>query len=326
MTKTMPVHTRSGVAASALLVLLATGCQEFDFEQSQEISKLRPIGVLLEPPEAGPDDVVTVSVVLASPDEERTAAATVRWELCAFTGSRDSFFECPTLPDGTSLGFPLGEGQSVTVDVPLLASLGLTPEALCENLIDLNLPEFIELPRCDRGYSATLRFVITDPEGGGEIIGIRSFPLLFAEEAAREDRNANPRFDRMLVNGVPRDPDVPFTVSLAEEGQTVRFTAIVDVEEHAQRYSFPDPQNPGQRRPEQREQLQIEWYSSLGNFPRDDSYFAEGIAPAAELQNNRLELNERRVARVGDRVRVWAVLRDDRGGIDWGSWVFDVVE
>jgi hypothetical protein len=310
-------------AGLGAIVAWCGACQEIDFESPEEISKLRPLGVQLEPAEGGPGEIVTARLLLASPDPEAEAQARVRWELCAFSGGRDEFFACPSLPDGTSLGIELGEGMEVAIDLAVLEAFGVTARALCDQIGDLTLPDFIELPGCRRGYDATLRYTITEADGT-ERVGIRTLPLLFDEEAEREDRNRNPALLGLLVDGEPHDPNEERVIDLSE-GTRLSLQALVNTDD-AQSYTFPDPANPSERLPALREQYQIAWHTTHGSFRNGRTFFAEGVAPPAELQMNQLRLAQRRAAQPGDLVRVWVVLRDDRGGVDWGEWRFRIAE
>ena len=72
-----------------------------------------------------------------------------------------------------------------------------------------------------------------------------------------------------------------------------------------------------------REQLQLAWFASIGELRNARTFYADGIAPGAELQSNLWRLLRGVRAEPGQTAQLWLVLRDDRGGLDWGTWTFE---
>lgn len=306
--------TTRRLATSVLPVLagvsLLAACQEINFEEFDEIVKLRVIGIVADPPEIGPGQTATIRAILARPLDQ-SGALLPTWEVCGFTQGPDARYACAEV-DGQPLGFELGEAEEVTIAYDTVAALGFDVDTICDALRDVELPDFIELPSCLRGIDVTVRMTLPR-EDQIPLVAIRRLQLLRPEEATRDDVNRNPLLQGMTVNGRLLEPGVPLEVPFPANANLL-FQALINVEDDAQTYAPPDPNTPGARLEERREQLQLNWFSTVGEFDLRDTFFREGIAPATELQSNRLELDVRTKARVGDTVGVWVVLLDDRGG------------
>ncbi len=314
-----------------MALLVAAGCSGPGFEPAQEVSKLRTLAIGAEPAEIGPGDVATLSALSWSPPDG--SDVTLTWEVCFATQGPEGYYACADGDDGEPGGFELGQGAEVQFGYDVLALLvpdELRPEGasdsevaaaaidvLCEQLEQIDLPELVELPSCDRGFPVTIRLVATTSDGQEEI-AIRELNLLTADEAARDDVNTNPRVLGLLVDGVSAQVGEPVEVAL---DQKISLQLLANVED-AQRY---EPiEDDGTRGEETREILSAAWFTTRGRLEQDVTYYAEDIAPATELQANVLELDRGTEAVAGEIVTLFVVLRDDRGGVDWGMWQVEV--
>lgn len=326
-------HTRRHrpIVLLAFALLLAAGCSGPGFEPAQEVSKLRTLAIGAEPAEIGPGQVATLSALSWAPPDG--SGVTLRWEVCFATEGPEGYYACADGDQGEPGGFELGEGDDVEFGYDALALLvpeELRPEGasdsevaaaalevFCDELEQLDLPELVELPSCDRGFPVTIRLVATTTDGQEEI-AIRELNLLTAEESVRDDVNTNPRVLGLLVDGTTAASGSPVAVTL-DEPITLQLLANV---EDAQRY---EPiEDDGSRGEETREILSAAWFTTRGRMEKEVTYYAEDIAPATELQSNVLELDRGTEAAPGEIVTLFVVLRDDRGGVDWGIWQVEV--
>ncbi len=96
------------------LLLAATGCDD-DFTPKTQLDSYRVIGVEASPPEATPDDAVTLTAHDFSPDDD---AVSYQWSVCLYGLGAAADFECAD----PSLEFDLGTDPTTELD---LAALGL---------------------------------------------------------------------------------------------------------------------------------------------------------------------------------------------------------
>lgn len=305
-----------------LLVLVALGalgaaCNDYGFETAEEITKLRTLAIVVDPPVVGPGDVARISSLTVDPTG---AEIEYLWELCLFTDGPDAYYACSAVEGQGTAGFVLGETPTVALPYEALAAAGFDIRAVCEALGDVDVPDFVQLPSCDEGLELTLR--LTARTASDEEIAVRPLMLLF-DDTVVVSPNANPGIEGLLVNGRPVGEGSGLDVS-AEEA--VRLQLLVNTAE-AETYvavsegsgaAVGSGEGSGQVEvSETREQLAVHWYATHGTLRRANTYFAEGIAPATELQFNRLNLTKGIVPEAGDRVEIFAVVRDTRGGVGW---------
>jgi hypothetical protein len=293
-----------------------TACNDYGFENFEEITKLRTLGIAIEPPEAGPGDTAVLSALAVEP---RGGPVELTWEICLFTQGPDAFYACAEDEDGTA-GIELGIGETVSIPYDLLVASGIDLRAICDALDELDVPSFVELPDCEQGLDVTVR--LTARANGDEEIAIRPLTLLFADEGSGpppppdEEPNRNPRVLGLVANDVPLDGSGAVLVSPDAEGR-IRLQALVNSDD-AQPYTRVDDET-GER-VDDREQLAVTWFSTAGRLRRGQTFFAEGIADATELQFNTLRTDRGTPAAEGDEVGVWVVVRDNRGGTGWGEY------
>jgi len=298
----------------------ASACFDVDFERFEEITKTRVVGIVVDPPELGPGDTASIHAIIASPTE---AARTYHWEVCFFNQGPDAAYACALDPtSGERLGFTLSTSETASISYDELFAVAPSVDELCDALVDIELPDFIELPDCLRGIEVTLRLTVASATGE-ELVAFRALTLLYPDEAERADTNRNPRIFGLLVNTTFVD-GVPLEVAMPSD-ERVRLTALVNATD-AQRFAPPASRDRATRAPEERERLSVSWFSTHGSLRHASTFYDEDLASIIELQNNVLHLGKRNAATVGDIVTVWAVVRDSRGGQDGQSWRFVLVE
>jgi len=311
---------RSTLPAFGLLFLAATvaACGPPGFEEQYEITKLRTLAIGAEPAALGPGEVVSFSALVVNPASP--VPPTLKWEVCLLTDSPDNEYRCLSSPEFGDLGFELGEGSSQQLPYDVFEQLDVDVEALCALFGSDEVPDFVSLPSCDEGLPVTIRLT-AESEGDVEI-AIREFLILDDTEAARDDRNTNPQSGNLLVNDVGLGSGEPVQVFQGGEEEFLQLSLEVDLTTEAQSWEPVDPDNEGQRLAAEREVLRASWFSTLGEFEYAVTYYSEGITEDDELITNELRLPRRDPDAVGSTVRVWVVLRDNRGGVSWKEWSF----
>lgn len=292
------------VALGAAGALSSAGCDDAGFEQAEEISKLRVLAIRVEPPELGPGALGRIDALVVTPD-----ARPVRyvWEVCAFDTGPDGAFACATDEQGEVLGAEISDQPTAVLPYDVVAATIGTAEELCAALQEIELPDFVELPTCERGFPLTLRLTASVGEGEGEDTETAVKRVLVLREDAVPNRN--PGFETVLVGGATIDEAQPLTVPVTAEPLPLQV-----VVERSEAETYVD----GEGR-EASEQLSLSWYTTHGAIERGDTYYYEGIVPIGELQTNELRLDRRTRPEDGERVTLWFVLRDNRGGVHFGA-------
>lgn len=298
------LHTL-GRAASALALVGLGACNDFDFEQQDEISKLRTLGIRLEPPELAPGTVVLADSLTVDP----RGAGPVRyaWELCAFHEGPDEAYACATDDEGNPMGMTIAETPTATIPYDAVVAVLGTADELCAALEGAELPEFVEVPACDRGFPLTVRMTARVGAGQGEDEEIAVKQLLLLREGVTP--NENPRIDGLLVADQPAVAGGPLVVPTVP-GEPVVLEALVDAEQ-AETY-----EHEGEARTEQ---LALSWYTTRGRIDRPVTWYDAERVPIEELRENELDVEGGVPAEPGDVVTLWLVLRDDRGGTAFAS-------
>jgi hypothetical protein len=304
---------------TAILLGLAgvfPACGNMGFEEFYEVSKLRTLAILAEPPEIGPGESAIISTLTVSPSSD--TPITYQWEVCLFTDGPDAYFACSENEEAGVAGIPLGSGSEAQLDYDTLTAAGLDIEGICTSLEGLDVPDFVTLPDCTRGLPLTIRLVAT--QDGVTEVSKKSFTLLRREEAERDDVNTSPVLGDLTLNGLPANEQRIGADSSIDE---VELLLDVDLSQ-AQTYQSPDPDNEGQRLASQVEELNVAWFTTHGTLEYSRTYYAQGITPDEELGTNTLDLTQGVEPEPGETITLWAVLRDDRGGISWRTWRFSV--
>jgi len=310
----MKTYAYTGALLSITGVLSA--CGGMGFEEFYEVSKLRTLAIGAEPPEIGPGQSATFSTLTVNPSSD--APMTYQWEACLFTDGPDAYYACSESTEAGVAGFPLGNAPEAQLNYDTLTAAGFDIAEICASLEGIDLPDFITLPDCTRGLPLTIRLVAT--QGGVTEVSKKTFTLLRPEEAEREDVNTSPVAGELTLNGQPAQGYVLSADSTLDE---VELSLDVDLSQ-AQTYEPPDPANAGQRLESNVEELNVAWFTTHGTLEYSRTYYAQGITPVDELGSNTLDLTTGVEPETGETITLWAVLRDDRGGISWRSWSFSV--
>lgn len=304
--------------ALALALVAIAGCDEMDFEEFGEISKLRTLAVRVDPPEIGPGEAAVIDALVAGAD----GPMRMTWELCLFTDGPDEFYRCSE-QDGEVLGAVIGQTPEVVIPYDLVVESIGDVESICSELEDVELGDFVSLPDCDRGFPFTVRLTVelADGEGDDREIATAGLLLLTEDEAALDRANVPPEIEGLVVSGVATRGQL---VELPLTEEPLALQALVEPDTAAEEYARIEEDG---TESEERERLQLSWFATHGMMERTRTFFAEGTVSTAELQSNELNLTKGTTpATVGDEGTIYIVLRDNRGGVDFLSRSFVVVE
>ncbi len=318
------------VAFAALVAMSASGCDDNHFESFHEIRRLRPLAVVKTPPEVAAGEAVELRLVAVHPDSQELI--TVEWELCVFASGADGDHACEdgVIVEGIENVLARGEGSSIMWTQDFADSDTL--QAACEALYSqggVDIPAYITLPNCDYGVPVSYRAILRceGPVGcEDDVIVYGSLTLLIDEAAQRADRNENPSIVGLSAGDLSLQQMPPATLDFVAD-EDVRLTALVNADT-AQVFVAPDSEDGA----EEREQLETVWFSTHGELGRGGGFYAEDLVELEELQSNTItfggDSGDEFAGRDGDLVRIWVVLRDNRGGfaVEEGSFVLREVE
>lgn len=291
-------------------------CGDMGFEEFYEVSKLRTLAIQAEPPEIGPGESATFSTLTVNPSSEEPIA--YRWEACLFTDGPDAYYACSATEQAGVVGISLGNQPEAELNYDSLTAVGLDISAICASLEGIEVPDFIALPDCTRGLPLTIRLVAT--QGSVTEVSKKTFTLLRPEEAERDDVNTSPVSGELTLDGQLAQGQV-----LAADSSLDEVELLLDVDlRQAQTYEPPAPRASGGRLDAEVEDLNVAWFTTHGTLKYARTYYAQGITPDTELGSNTLDLRAGEEPETGEMITLWAVLRDDRGGISWRSWSFSV--
>jgi hypothetical protein len=302
-----------------LLALSAAAC-EMDFTPYEEIDRFRLLAVAADDPWLGPGQSTTLRTLVANP-----AGVPVRqtWSWCPFVAGSETGFECAVTREGlqraldeavgpgvvTVPPFELGEGETATYRYDLPAAFF---RQACEALKRAELPDFVEVPRCDDRFTIAIRVVVA-PEGGAPIAAKKDLSLVY--EAG--ELNTNPRIDGLLAF----DPEAPgvaipltgsATVTLRRD---VEYALALEVDrDQAQVYErVPLDGSPPERVPEA---LVFSWFVEGGELEDRRTGYLEGEVSFDDALRNAWR-TPRKADRPESRTTLRVVVRDGRDGIGW---------
>lgn len=299
------------------LLALGAGCNDVDFEEFSEVTKLRILGLEASPPGVAPDESVELSATVGTGPE--TGTLFYQWEICLLSEGAANFYRCAddideapfpnTIASSTDESFVFE--QNLLDDEALSAACDLLDQAA-----DIELPDFISLPQCLEGLPVRVRLKICeDAPDCADLdaeIASRELVFLFEDNAARADRNANPLASALFINDLEVESGEVPVFQLADSDEELELRAEIAASE-AQLFA-PLEERGGERLEEEREQLQLTWFSTAGSLDKERGFFAEEIADLEELQTNTLSFSTMEIEQ-GREVTIWGVLRDNRGGL-----------
>lgn len=306
--------------ASASLALGA-GCSE-DFDPYNEVSGFRILALRADRPTLAPGETAVIEALEVVPPGEAVRRS---WSWCPIAGSSDRGYRCAVeeaelqaaLDEAVGPGvlmvppFALSETSSAAFSHTLPPAL---LRGICDALGSLTLPVAITPPPCDEYFQVTIRVEATAPSR--TITAIKELRLLYSADG---ERNQNPEILGLTVRS-PDEPEsaakvvtagVPF--SAAREGT---YTLALDVPESASEPYTVAAEVEGAPRVSVQESLVVTWFVEAGEPDSTRTTYIAGELPIEALRQN--EWTAPKAADYpGTGVRMFFVVRDDRGGASW---------
>lgn len=283
---------------------------------------------------------------------------TLHWEVCLFDQGATNLYRCGTIPDlpPEVTRRDLGSGATASIDYSAIVPAPSFIEQACGQLASADLPDFVEIPSCRRGLPVTIR--LTAIAAGANLAGRttdqfcldqpadceiakKSLTLLLPDKVA--ERNSNPRIEG-LFNGVTvLEPGVAIVPACGDDSvpneedydhhdpRVVPIVAAVTVGDgsgSSAELFTPEPSQADASPASKREFLDIAWHSTFGGL-REATYWGEGLTTDDELTLNQLEFKQQMkgfdlTELPAGPVRIFAVLRDGRGGVDFREAEFSI--
>jgi hypothetical protein len=276
---------------------------------------------------------------------------TLYWELCLFDEGANNLYRCGTIPDLPSevSRRDLGTGATASIAYNAIVPAPSFIEQACSQLASADLPDFVELPSCRRGLPVTIR--LTAIAAGADLAGRttdqfcldepadceiakKSLTLLLPDKVA--ERNSNPRIEALSNGETELEPGVAIVPVCGDDSvpgeedydhhdpRVVPLVAAVTVGEgsgsSAELFN-PEPSQVDAAPAPKREALEIAWYTTFGDI-RGSTYWGEDVTTDDEITLNQLEFKQHMkefglTALPAGPVRIFAVIRDGRGGVDF---------
>lgn len=296
----------------ALTLLCSSSCGP-EFDPYNELEGLRVLAVRSEPAELTESETARLDALLynATKDETRTT-----WSVCPWNGDPNDGYECPV----DAAVFERAYQKAGLTIAPQALSLGSSGTAeltfpgtreeaqkLCFALTDILRDSPTAPPDCNVRWEWTVSLVA---EAGERRISTVKNVALLLDDA--EEPNQNPK---LTAFGIERDDDSLLPLSSDAELE------LRKGEEHALRAKVSDDAAelyvplavPGQKKPDaELETLTFTWFVDAGSTERVRSTYIDGVESIKEA--GQTDWNAPDDARD---VRMFVVLRDQRGGVDF---------
>jgi hypothetical protein len=299
--------------------LLTSACAN-DFTPYNQVEGLRVLAIRAEPPELQPGETTTLQALVTAEGTEQ------RWSWCPAPFAGDQSDQCPftdrqiaDLVRATGSDVdppPLELGSGETMEYPH----SLPPQLLagiCESFAEIDLPEGIEPPRCDGRFDVSIRLVVSDGETTVE--SLRTLSLIYADGLVA---NTNPHIDsgEISVRGAP-----PFPLAQSEPTTVVRdvlYKLNLDIDEsNAEAFQELTPDGPV----DTREDLVVTWFFEAGEMDKMRSSYLVEVGDFDNLRQNEFRTPTSEELET-TQMRLYFVLRDNRGGLDWLISDLELVE
>jgi hypothetical protein len=298
------------------LVLLATAasaagpsCKPDFGERESLVDRVQVLALRIDPPEARPGEVVTTSLLVASPAGPLEAPP-ARWAFCAtpklLTENGSVSARC-LADDGV---VPIGDARGgVDATLPSSACFDFGPETTSADVRPRD-------PDVTGGFFVPLRARI---DAAAEAQAVTAFGFaritcnlagapgdLAARFRSEYQRNRSPA---LLPVEARLEGAAPVTFDAIPRGARVVLRASWKPED-AETYALFDPRE--QRIVTRRESLRVSWFTTAGSFERDRTGRSED-EPESFTENAWTAPDEARVS------HLFVVLRDARGGVAFAS-------
>lgn len=343
---------KAGTAALACMgVLLGTACKPDLSQTVSLVTKEQILAVRSDPAEAPPRSVVRYTALVA--DSTGPLAPPVDW---AFCNAREPLGELGPVspkcyqPSGNWF-LPFGIGSHATGAVPDIACKQFGPEV---PVTQGNQPPGRPVdPDATGGYYQPIRVLV--PSGTGDVIGIAETRLTcglagtpdqVAQFARHHIANVNPAIDSLSAGSTSLATVDAGATNLISVGGSLELRVAWTVcarptgicGDHFCELSETPTSCPADCMTlsgctgaetyvaldlathnliDRREGMQVSWFATAGRFDNDRT----GRDPADDAN---FSTNTWHADWAPGRVQLWVVLRDDRGGVGWAQYAFDV--
>jgi hypothetical protein len=277
--------------------LVLAACKPDLGARTSLVTEERVLAVRIDPPEAAEKDTVAYSILIASPSGDVTME-TVDWAWC---NARKPLSELePVNPDclarAADFIVPLGAGMTASGDIPNNACRLFGPE--------VPPPKPGEMygrpvdPDPTGGYYQPVRVLV----GDGSIQGIATVRIACGIGTASPDAILD--FQKNYVTN--KNPEITgLTTSPTHFDITWKETESYIAYDRTQLKNVP-----------RREAMSVAWFVTAGTVASDRT----GRAEDDPATNSGVDYT----AQGSGTVHGWAVLRDDRGGVAWQSFMVQV--
>jgi hypothetical protein len=298
---------RGAAAVGIASAVLGAGCAD-EFEPYDVVAGHRLLGVRATPPEIRPGDTAVIDALVTS------ESASYAWSWCPLPFADPLEGACALSEeelrallqaageDSPPPPYDLGSEAEASFEHTFSPEL---LEGLCEALRDQPLPPGVSRPRCRGRFSIALRLVVASDDE--EIAAVRELGLVYADDY---EPNTNPRIESARIG-------VPYFELGGDEavlvGRGFRYLLELDVSDSAAEVyeTLEDGEIV-----ERRESLVVSWFREGGEMEKVRSSFLEGTTDFDNLTTNHwIAPSDAELER--DQLRLYFVLRDNRGGIDW---------
>ena len=334
-----------------ILGLLTTSCGR-EFDPYWRIVDFRVLALRTSEPELRPGETAVIDALTFSPDGDPIE---YQWEWCPFRTQSSDSFECPftkdeldqlireqgDLPDGFSLPIPdfdLGTNPTAELTYPATPAL---IRGFCESLQSAleNLPPQIAatvpVVSCSRGLDISLR--LTTRSGGKEIIAGKRMNLWTEAEL----ENNNPVIERIQIRpksagdadflrgegidwvlepvaddeawwvDLPDEP-LPIYSNMGYELRALVEPGSVDI------WTPPAPQGSDRDFLDaEKEVILYRWMTTLGDISDSEKLYKEELNTLEAASLTELNIEGCPDDESTCDIKIWAITRDGRLGVDW---------
>jgi hypothetical protein len=312
---TLPISWRGALALALATLALGAACGP-EFDPYFRVEALRVMGVRASKPWMKPGEVATMDALVFSPGD---GEVTYAWSWCPFSAGSSDAYECAVSYEELQgqveglgvqiLPFELGNTPSIDFPYPV------PPEfirATCAALAGQEVPDFVQLPDCEKGFDVNVKLVVR--AGEQEITSVKSVRLVIEPDG---ESNQNPvlmgaavkPMGAAVASATPLTPQPPVKLARDEDFDILALFEVSSSE------AFVDADTGESRN----ESLIVSWFVQGGELdPRRNGYLPPN--DTIEASNSTTWRTPIMADFPEDTTEVFILLRDGRGGIDWKSY------
>ena len=272
-------------------LFLISGCMD-EFSSASIVEGLRVLAIKGEPPALALGEETGISALIVTPDD---SPAVTSWELCIYTLDEDSLRTCP---EDAILQRGDGDTFSIVYDQQMYEKI--SPFCNPTGALGNTIPDGAELPDCDEdGLQITVRIRTTGYNDS--IVAVKTLHFLMD---STETRNKNPVISNISGQATVR-PGQKYTISCPIDENSVETVIEGETSEE--------------------EKIRYRWYMVGGDITATGSG-GNGGGMGAPSRDKEMADDEAEIEIDDDATvaRIWCVVADERGGVDWRRMDFTV--